>query len=120
MSAFCIYSISRSECLTRAKSKVPNSVIGDRSKPIRPMTQREWSTAVGMVASVMYRTGKPAAVSPKFDAPQFAEQWAQLASRQGIIENWQLFAYQPTGAKCPKTRLDVMAWSRYVPGALAA
>lgn len=114
MSAFCIYAVSRSACLGNAKRKVDMGVRSQRGKWIRGMTESEWSRSVGLAAAAMYSSAKPSAVSPKFDAPQFAEHWAAIALRQGMIDNWTLYAYQPTGAKDPKTKLDVMDWMPYV------
>lgn len=113
MSGFVIHGISRSQILATAKRKVDANVITRGGRFVRPRTESEWERAVALGAAALYNSARPSAISPKFDAPQFAEQWASMAMRSGDIESFELMAYQPTGGMNPKTKLPEMKWLRY-------
>lgn len=116
MSAFCIYGVSRSQCLEKAKKTTPMA-FEVRPNGFRPyhhrMTERQWELSVGITAAIMFGRLKPACVSPKFDAPVFAKAWKDIAVKTGYIRDARLMVLTPTGEKHPKTKQEVLEWRPY-------
>lgn len=78
MSAFCVFGVSRSDCKRIAEKKVS---FYDKEKE-RDLTMEEWRAAVDALAQDLFATTtRHRQVSPNFDAPQFAREWAALAQR---------------------------------------
>ncbi|BEV15110.1 hypothetical protein HBDW_18980 [Herbaspirillum sp. DW155] len=78
MSAFCVFGVSRSDCMRIAEKKV--KFYDDEKK--RNLTKEEWCAKVDALAQDLFNTTtRHRQVSPAFDAPQFAREWAALAVR---------------------------------------
>lgn len=113
MSAFCVHGVTRSACLATAKKKVDIVLINGMGRRIRLMSEVEWGRCVGFPAAAMFSKAKSSAVSPRFDAPQFARQWMDLSTKSGDLKDGCLMALAPTGEKHPKTHEEILRWMPY-------
>ncbi|MRT27611.1 hypothetical protein [Herbaspirillum sp. CAH-3] len=83
MSAFCVFGVSRTDCLRIAEKKVKR--YDDEKK--RNLTMEEWRAQVDALAQDLFNTTtRHRQVSPAFDAPQFAREWAALALRTDQVK----------------------------------
>lgn len=69
MSAFCVFGVTRSKATERAEKRIPLSR-KDRDSEVRELSERLFSTMT------------PVPVSGQFCAPQFAEEFVDLAKKQ--------------------------------------
>lgn len=118
MTAFCVFASSMPVAIERAKKRV--SLIDPHTKERR--TESEWLAVVKEVAPSIFAKMKPVQVSPAFDAPQFAEEWIELARATGDYDGYAIkcrgISRDKTGApKISKTSgLEITAWVNYEPG----
>lgn len=112
MTAFCVYGVTRSRCLDQAKKKVDLKLVKTASGN-RMMKEAEWEFSVGLAAAIIYTHAKAVAVSPRFDAPQFAREWMNIAKAKGELKEECLMALAPTGELHPKTREPFLKWAPY-------
>lgn len=83
MSAFCVFGVSRTDCMRIAEKKVKR--YDDEKK--RNLTMEEWRAKVEALAQDLFATTtRHRQVSPAFDAPQFARDWAALAQRSDQVK----------------------------------
>jgi len=83
MTAFCVFGVSRTDCKRIAEKKVK---FYDNEKK-RDLTMEEWRAAVNALAQDLFATTtRHRQVSPNFDAPQFAREWAALAQRSDQVK----------------------------------
>ncbi|WP_238343367.1 hypothetical protein [Pseudomonas sp. RW3S2] len=85
------------------------------------MSQGEWALAVEKAAAKIMRGTKVRQLSPVFDAPQYAEQFAALARKTGVCRDLRV------RAKCTltdsegnpiinkKTKAPRIGWVDYLP-----
>ncbi|MDR6394650.1 hypothetical protein [Herbaspirillum seropedicae] len=83
MSAFCVFGVSRSDCMRIAEKKIKR--YDDEKK--RNLTMEEWRAAVDALAQDLFATTtRHRQVSPAFDAPQFARDWVAVAVRSDQVK----------------------------------
>lgn len=87
MSAFCVYGVSLAHCVKVAEKKVRSY---DKELK-RDLTQEEWKERVYTLALEMFEhSARPRQISPAFDAPQFANDWIEVAKRTAKIHSQKL------------------------------
>ncbi|MBB2928356.1 hypothetical protein [Paraburkholderia silvatlantica] len=117
MSAFCVFALSLPVARERAAKRV------DTVDPItrRPYSEEEWRQKVEEAAQVIYAKMTPVQVSPALDAPQFCEEWIELARKTG---HYDAFAIKCRGVArdkkgAPKlsktTGAELITWVAYKP-----
>lgn len=80
MSAFCVFGVTYDACVKQVQKKLVPEV-KEAGKPTRSMTPEEYAAAVAEKAEALFIKCKAKQVSPAFDAPQFASEWAEIAKR---------------------------------------
>lgn len=118
MTAFCVFASSMPVAIERAEKRV------DLIDPVtrKRRTESEWRALVSDAARAIFAKMKPVQVSPAFDAPQFAEEWIDLARATGDYDGYAIkcrgISRDKTGSpKISKTSgLEIIAWVNYEPG----
>lgn len=93
MSTFAVFGMTRDFATAEAKKKTPATRV-NKSVPggIEYLTDAEWLAAVDRAASRMMEGAKVKQLSPLFDAPQFAEQFIQMARKSCDCRDMQIKA----------------------------
>lgn len=79
MTAFAVYGVLFSECVSAAKKSVPATK--KQGNQVIQLTQSEWLDEVNKKAEVAFKRNKPKKISVLFDAPQFCKEFIQLAEK---------------------------------------
>lgn len=79
MTAFAVYGVLFSECISAAKKSTPATKKVD-GKTIE-LTQSEWLDEVTKKDEAAFKRNKPKKVSLLYDAPQFCKEFIDLASK---------------------------------------
>ncbi|MDD2341558.1 MAG: hypothetical protein PHV54_01535 [Tolumonas sp.] len=79
MTAFAVYGVLFSECVSAAKKSTPTTK--KQGSETIELTQSEWLDEVAKKAEVAFKRNKPKKVSILFDAPQFCKQFISLAEK---------------------------------------
>ena len=122
MSTFAVFGMTRDVALAEAKKRVKTSKPG---KPGAPPPQQllpaQWDEAVAKYADKLMSGEKVKQLSNMFDAPQYAQQFIELARKHGECRDLRI------RAKCvlvdakgnpvinPKTKLPRIGWSDWKP-----
>jgi len=118
MTAFCVFASSMPAAIERAEKRV--SLVDPETRERR--TESEWRALVNDAARGIFAKMKPVQVSPAFDAPQFADEWIELARATGNYDGYAIkcrgISRDKKGApKISKTSgLEIIAWVNYEPG----
>lgn len=74
MSGFCVFGVTRQDCLKRARAKVSTK------DPVTKLQLRpeEWAARVAAEADKLFEIARPKQISPAFDSPQFCKDWIEL------------------------------------------
>jgi hypothetical protein len=81
--------------------------------------QHEYERELQEKAESLFESMKPVQISPAFDAPQFAEDWARVAARTVKCRSLEVMALAPKINKkgdimrSKKTNRPLLAWRRY-------
>ncbi|USE78942.1 hypothetical protein NDR89_20105 [Cupriavidus gilardii] len=109
MSAFCVYGMSFTLALKRAEKKV--SSVG--------LSMEDWRKQVHDAAEQILLSAKPTQVSPTFDAPQFAQDWIEVAERTSRVHAPRVMVRAPkvdkhgNVVKDKRTGLPALGWKPY-------
>ncbi len=122
MSTFAVFGMTADVALAEArkitKTTKPNKKVG---APPLDLTIAEWNEAVEKQVEKIMRGKKVRQLSPAFDAPQYAEQFALLARKTGNCRDLRVRAKctitdaegQPIINK--KTKAPRIGWVDYLP-----
>lgn len=77
MSGFCVFGVTRQDCLKRARAKVSTRDSATKLQ-LRP---EEWAARVDAEADRLFEIARPKQISPAFDSPQFCADWIALGLR---------------------------------------
>lgn len=114
MTSFCVFGITDQVAKSKADKKVKTTGPGGVMKP-----QHEYEQELASTAATMFATMKPLQISPAFDAPQFAADWAAIAARTvkcrdlGIMVRAQKTDKSDNIVKNKRTGLPCMTWKPY-------
>ena len=86
MSGFCVFGVTRQDCLKRARSKVSKK----DPKTKADLSLAEWTDRVELVARELFEIARPKQISPAFDSPQFCREWIDLGLRTSQIRAPQI------------------------------
>lgn len=77
MGGFCVFGVTRQDCLKRARTKVSTR------DPVTKLqlTPAEWAKRVEAAADQLFETARPKQISPAFDSPQFCADWIEAGLR---------------------------------------
>jgi hypothetical protein len=82
MSGFCVFGVTRQDCLKRARAKVSTRDPVTKQQ-LRP---EEWAARVEVEADRLFQIARPKQISQAFDSPQFCADWIALGLR-GVPPN---------------------------------
>lgn len=114
MSTFCIFGVTQEAAKAKAMKKVSPTRPGGVMKPVH-----EYEQELAETAESFYANMKPIQISPAFDAPQFASQWAGIAARTVKCRDLELRARVAKKDKSDNivkskiTGQPVMVWKPY-------
>jgi hypothetical protein len=77
MSAFCVFGVTRQDCIKRARAKV--STRDPKTK--KDLSPEEWAERVAAMADELFDAANPKQISPSFDSPQFCREWIEIGLR---------------------------------------
>jgi len=92
MSAFRVFGVSYNKCLSKIRTSLPEKIGGVEMAP------GEWDAACHRLAGVAYKSGRISAISDKFDAPQFCQDFIDLCDRSKF-KDLSIKAYSPVKGK---------------------
>ncbi|MBF8703050.1 hypothetical protein [Pseudomonas putida] len=119
MSTFAVFGMTRDVALAEAKKRVKTSKPGKAGGPSIQLTPAQWDEAVAKYADKLMSGEKVKQLSNLFDAPQYAQQFIELARKQGDCRDLRIRARCAlTDAKGnpvinPKTKMPRIGWSDY-------
>jgi hypothetical protein len=114
MTSFCVFGITQETALAAATKKVKVYEQGGVMKP-----QHQYERELKEKAESLFETMKPIQISPAFDAPQFAQDWAGVAARTVKCRSLEVMARAPKHNKkgdvmrSKKTGRPLLAWRPY-------
>lgn len=122
MSTFAVFGMTADVALAEARKTTKTTKPSDKvGCPPLELTLAEWNEAVEQQVEKIMRSKKVRQLSPAFDAPQYAEQFAVLARKTGSCRDLQVRAKctltdadgQPVINK--KTKAPRIGWVDYLP-----
>lgn len=127
MSTFAVFGMTRDVALAEAKKRVKTSKPGKHGAP-QQLSPAQWDEAVAKYADKLMSSEKVRQLSNLFDAPQYAQQFIDLARKQSECRDMRIRARcAMTDAKGnpainPKTKMPRIGWMDYrgEPAAAAA
>lgn len=105
MSTYAVFGMTKHRAVEAARKNIePWNKVEKRS-----MTPAEWEAAVQAEAAETMAGTRTIQLSEKFDAPQFAREFLEIA-KKAESRSLHIKAYSKTGEKNPKTGKEIMAW----------
>lgn len=106
MSTYAVFGMTKHRAIEDARKQVPThrEVSGD------PIPECEWCEAVEKFAVETMNGPRVVQLSEKFDAPQFAWEFMELA-RKVESRSLHVKSYAKTGSRNPTTGKEIMAWN---------
>lgn len=86
MSTFAVFGMTQHVALADARKSTPTKIAG------RELDAAQWEAAVCRLADKIMVSEKVKQLSPLFDAPQFAEQFIQIARKTGNCRDMKIRA----------------------------
>jgi hypothetical protein len=86
MSTFAVFGMTQHVALADARKSTPTKIAG------RQLSAAQWGVAVCRAAEKIMASEKVKQLSPLFDAPQFAEQFIQMARKTGDCRDMKIRA----------------------------
>ncbi|MGK5049500.1 hypothetical protein ACQ4WP_26930 [Janthinobacterium sp. GB4P2] len=128
MTAFCVFGISKSLCKKSAEKKQETFEMVDGEglflgkRVRRNISIQEWAARRDALAATMFaETERRTQISPKFDAPQFANDW--INSARSEVRDCIVMArgekFDKHGGSIIKGGAPVMTWVEYDPAKAA-
>ena len=77
MSGFCVFGVTRQDCVKRARAKVSTRDPANKAA----LSPEEWAAKVEAEADKLFEIARPKQISPAFDSPQFCADWIALGLR---------------------------------------
>jgi hypothetical protein len=77
VSGFCVFGVTRQDCVKRARAKVSTRDPATKAA----LSPEEWTAKVGAEADRLFEIARPKQISPAFDSPQFCADWIALGLR---------------------------------------
>jgi hypothetical protein len=120
MSTFAVFGMTMDLARQEARKIVPTTRQNTGPGPrLIELTEREWLEKVELYAGEVFSGKKVKQISPAFDAPQFAEQFIELARKAGECRGLKIRARQtlmdekgePVFSK--KTKAPRIVWLDY-------
>ncbi|MDD1977154.1 hypothetical protein [Pseudomonas tussilaginis] len=121
MSTFAVFGMTADVALAEARKITKTSRL-----PTQGLTLSEWNIAVEKTAAKIMTGKKVKQLSQLFDAPQYAEQFMELARKTGECRDLRIRAKceitdaQGKPVLNPKTKMPKVGWVDYVPISAAA
>lgn len=120
MSTFAVFGMTADVALAEAR-KITKTTrpSGKASAPPLELTLAEWNEAVEQQAAKIMASEKVKQLSHLFDAPQYAQQFIELARKSGQCRDLRIRAKcELTDSKGkpvinPKTKLPRIGWTEY-------
>lgn len=114
MGAFCVFGISKSQCLVKASKEVLEWE-GSATGAIF-LTPIEWGRRRNLRAAELFSNlEKVEKISPEFDAPQFCLDW--IATNPDEVRKTKIMArgpkLDPAGEPVLRKGVQVIAWIEY-------
>ena len=106
MSIYAVFGMSRHRAIEKARQELEPWHKAEK----RPMTPDEYEAAVKQHADETMAGTRTIQLSEKFDAPQFAKEFLEIAKRYES-RSLHIKAYRKTGEKNPKTGKEIMGWA---------
>ncbi|MBD1602432.1 hypothetical protein [Pseudomonas typographi] len=124
MSTFAVFGMTLDVAIAEARKATPNTKPNPipREPPIQ-LTQAEWAAAVDEQAAAIMASRKVRQLSQTFDAPQYAEQFIEMAAKAGSCRDLRVRARcKLTDAEGKplidaKTKVQKVGWVNYSPSA---
>lgn len=123
MSAFCVFGISKSICKKAAEKKQETFEYLAGATPLHPLKRveysiQEWAAKRDELALAMFNEQmRRVQISPKFDAPQFCQDWINSAKTE--VRDCVIMArgekVDKHGGPVIKEGQPVMTWVEYDP-----
>ena len=126
MTTFAVFGMTRDVALAEAKKRVKTSKPGKPGGPSIQLTPAQWEEAVAKYVEKLMSGEKVKQLSNMFGAPQYAQQFIDLAKRSGECRDLRIRARcAMTDAKGnpimnPKTKMPRIGWSDWQPESKAA
>jgi hypothetical protein len=113
MSGFCVFGVTRQDCLKRARAKV--RTIDPKTK--KELSPAEWAERVQVVADELFNIAKSKQISPAMDSPQFCVDWIDVGERTGQIRGAKIMAkgkkVDAKGRERTRKGIPVIGWVPY-------
>ena len=109
MSSFCVFGIKKSDCVTEARKLIPRHIA---------QTQAQHAMYVDLLVEQLYREKvRVKQIAPAFDAPQFANEWIDIAKRSGQARSMRIMVQGPkvdkNGGAVMRKGKQVIGWIEY-------
>lgn len=106
MSAFCVFGMTEPLAKTLAARKAPPKKVREK------MTAQELNEWYAERAATILKSSKPRQVSPEFDAPQFCQDWIDLAHKTVKANGLRVMfrGPKPDGSINKRTGKPLPAW----------
>jgi hypothetical protein len=86
MSTFAVFGMTKHVALADARKSTPTKIAG------RELNAEQWESAILRAAEKIMASAKVKQLSPLFDAPQYAEQFIQIARMTGNCRDMKIKA----------------------------
>lgn len=119
MSTFAVFGMTRDVALAEAKKRVKTSKPGKPGAPPLQLTPAQWEEAVAKYADKLMSGERVKQLSNLFDAPQYAQQFIELARKHSECRDLRIRARcalvdaKGKPAINPKTKMPKIGWSDY-------
>jgi hypothetical protein len=77
VSGFCVFGVTRQDCLKRARAKVTTR---DSTTKLQ-LSPEDWAARVDAEAGRLFEVARAKQISPAFDSPHFCADWIALGLR---------------------------------------
>lgn len=110
---FVCMGVSMTDCITKARKKVPN--FDSITKTALPV--EEWGRRVSKEADEIFASARAKQISPSFDAPQFCRDWIEIGLKSNHIRSQKIMArgikIDAKGDTVIRKGAPVMTWLPY-------
>jgi hypothetical protein len=103
MSTYAVWGMTRHRAVLEARERVPTH------EHMKPIDETVWIGRVNEYADNIMDGNRCIQLSEKFDAPQFAAEFLEIA-RKSASRSLHIKAHCYTGEKDPKTKKPVKKW----------
>ncbi len=115
MSAFCVFGVTKQDCIKTARKKVKNYIVIDMRTIY--LTMEDLNVKVQSMADDLFTTERVKQISPAFDAPKFAREWVEVGKQTKQITRPKIMCkgekVDAKGAPMIRKGQPVIGWIPY-------